>query len=162
MSYKELWSLSFTPSDSKDSLCFEWGDMLLIEQLQEFIKYLSKANNRDMRENLLELEWYEFRKFLHEPGKDRFGMSEHLKSVISTQRNFSGPNSESDLGTESTKESPIITPSAEELKVDSVSSQTSSLSKAEDNSISTPSTQSPLVPKKLFDSKENLSSFSTL
>ena len=31
MSYEELWSLSFTPSNSKDSLCLERGDILLIE-----------------------------------------------------------------------------------------------------------------------------------
>ena len=65
MSYEELWSLSFTPSSSKDSLSLEWGDMLKIEQLKEFIKCLSKANDRDMRENLLELNWCDFQDFLY-------------------------------------------------------------------------------------------------
>ena len=49
MSYEELWSLSFTPSDKKNSLCLEWGDILLIEQLKEFIKYSSKVYNKDMK-----------------------------------------------------------------------------------------------------------------
>ena len=56
MSYKELQSLYFTPLNSKDSLCLELKDMLLKEQLQEFIIYLIKANNKDMRENLIGLK----------------------------------------------------------------------------------------------------------
>ena len=63
MSYEEIWSLSCTPSSSEDSLSLKWGDMLIIEQLKEFIEYLNKANDRDMRENLLELNWYDFKIF---------------------------------------------------------------------------------------------------
>ena len=78
MSYEGLWSLSFTPSDSENFLYLEWGDMLLIEQLKEFIKYSSKDNDRDIRENVIELNWNDFQDFLCKLGKNRFSMSEHL------------------------------------------------------------------------------------
>ena len=55
-----------------------------------------------------------------------------ILSLISDQRNLLELNSDSDLDTESTKESSAVAPShAEELKVDLVSSQTSVLSNTE-------------------------------
>ena len=56
--------------------------MLVIEQTQEFITHLSKINNKDIKENLIELQWFEFRKFLYEAGKDRFSMSDYLKLLL--------------------------------------------------------------------------------
>ena len=88
MSYEELWSFSLTILNSEDSLQLKWGDILLIEQLQKVIKYISKIHNKNIRKNLIALQSFEFRNFLHKPKQDRFRMSEHVKSVISAQRKF--------------------------------------------------------------------------
>ena len=65
------------------------GDMLLIVQLQEVIKYLSKANNSDIRKSLVELNWNDFYDFLSKIGTDRLRMSKYLESVVQSQRYFS-------------------------------------------------------------------------
>ena len=148
---------SFTPSNSKDSLCLKQRNVPLIEQLQEFIKYLSKASNKDIRKILIELNQNDFQDFLSKPGTDRFRMSKYLESVISTQRNFLEPNGKSNLGSESTKES-----SVEESKLDLVLSSDSKSPSTERNSAYNSSNESPLVPKRLFTSKENSPSSPTL
>ena len=65
--------------------------MFLIKQLQDLIKYLSKANNKDIRQSLIELNWNDFQDFLSELRTDRFRMSKYLESAVQSQRNFSKP-----------------------------------------------------------------------
>ena len=162
MSYEELWSLSLTLPNNEISLCLEWGDMLLIEQLKEFIKYSSKVNKEDMRKNLIKLNWNDFQDFLDEPGKERYKMSNHLESITNTQRKFPEKSTKSLSNIEDTNEIPkTVSSSLEELKVDLLPLSNPRSLSMKNHSTFNLSTQSPLVPKKLFTSKENLLSSST-
>ena len=55
------------------------------------LEYLSKANNRDMRKSLIELNLNDFEDFPSKLRTDRFRMSKYLESVVQSQRNFSKP-----------------------------------------------------------------------
>ena len=56
----------------------------------------------------MKLQQFEFRKFLYEPRQDRFRISEHLKSIISTKKVFPEQNRENNFDTESNRKSSTI------------------------------------------------------